>query len=199
MAVLALFVLILGIIGRSTANWCICKDGGGDAALQKTLDYACGAGADCNPIKSSGACYNPNTVKAHCSYAVNSFFQRKGQAQGTCDFAGTATVTTTDPSSNGCTYPASNSATGTITATPMTPVTSNTPTTRNPTTTTTATPYTTTPSNGIIGGVGSGSGLGPAGAGTNTDYSHGGMRLGNCVSFSVSVSLFFSGIILLWG
>lgn len=91
------------------------------------------------------------------------------------------------------------SATGTITATPMTPVTSNTPTTRNPTTTTTATPYTTTPSNGIIGGVGSGSGLGPAGAGTNTDYSHGGMRLGNCVSFSVSVSLFFSGIILLWG
>ncbi|KAL6011999.1 hypothetical protein ACLOJK_002469 [Asimina triloba] len=69
-----------------------------DLMLQKTLDYACGAGADCNPIHQTGACYNPNTVKAHCSYAVNSYFQKKGQAQGTCDFSGTATVVTADPS-----------------------------------------------------------------------------------------------------
>lgn len=81
------------------ANWCVCKDGVGDPVLQKALDYACGAGADCNPIHSNGPCYNPNTVKAHCSYAVNSYFQRKGQAQGSCDFSGSATVATTDPSS----------------------------------------------------------------------------------------------------
>ena len=80
------------------ANWCVCKDGLSDAVLQKTLDYACGAGADCGPIHQNGGCYNPNTVRAHCSYAVNSYFQKKGQAQGTCDFAGTASVATSDPS-----------------------------------------------------------------------------------------------------
>lgn len=66
--------------------------------LQKTLDYACGAGADCGPIHQNGPCFNPNTVKSHCSYAVNSFFQKKGQSQGTCDFAGTAIVSASDPS-----------------------------------------------------------------------------------------------------
>lgn len=90
-----LFVCVIMV----AANWCVCKDGVGDPVLQKALDYACGAGADCNPIHSNGPCYNPNTVKAHCSYAVNSYFQRKGQAQGSCDFSGSATVATTDPSS----------------------------------------------------------------------------------------------------
>lgn len=80
------------------AAYCLCKDGG-DPALQKTLDYACGAGADCTAILQNGACYTPNTVKDHCSYAVNSYFQKKGQATGSCDFSGTAFVSTNPPSS----------------------------------------------------------------------------------------------------
>lgn len=80
------------------ATWCVCRSDLSDTVLQKTLDYACGAGADCTPIVQNGVCYQPNTVKAHCSYAANSYFQRKGQAQGTCDFANTAMVSTTDPS-----------------------------------------------------------------------------------------------------
>ena len=80
------------------ANWCVCRSDVSDSNLQKTLDYACGAGADCNPVHLIGVCYNPNTVRSHCSYAVNSYFQKKGQAQGTCDFASTATVVTSDPS-----------------------------------------------------------------------------------------------------
>ncbi|XP_042405139.1 PLASMODESMATA CALLOSE-BINDING PROTEIN 3-like [Zingiber officinale] len=76
-----------------------------DAVLQKTLDYTCGAGADCSTILQNGACYNPNTVKAHCYYATNSYFQSNGEAQGACDFFGTATRSTTDPSYSGCTYP----------------------------------------------------------------------------------------------
>ncbi|XP_028122205.1 PLASMODESMATA CALLOSE-BINDING PROTEIN 3-like [Camellia sinensis] len=108
--------LILALAGHSSATWCVCKDGVGDATLQKTLDYACGAGADCNPIHQNAACYNPNTLKAHCNYAVNSFFQKKGQSQGSCDFTGTASVTTSDPSSTGCVYPASASSTSTSTS-----------------------------------------------------------------------------------
>lgn len=78
--------------------YCVCKDGLSDQALQKALDYACGAGADCSPILQNGACYQPNTVKSHCDYAVNSYFQRKGQGAGSCDFAGTAMTSTSAPS-----------------------------------------------------------------------------------------------------
>lgn len=84
------------------ATYCVCKDGGTDQALQKTLDYACGAGADCAPITQNGVCYNPNTLKAHCDYAVNSYFQKKNQAVGSCDFSGTATQTSTAPSGKFC-------------------------------------------------------------------------------------------------
>ncbi|WOK94439.1 hypothetical protein Cni_G03141 [Canna indica] len=89
------------------AAWCVCRSDVSSSMLQKALDYACGAGADCTQIIQNGPCYNPNTVLAHCSYAVNSYYQRKGQAQGSCDFSSTATLTTTDPGGNGCTYPAS--------------------------------------------------------------------------------------------
>ncbi|KAE8672522.1 PLASMODESMATA CALLOSE-BINDING PROTEIN 3 [Hibiscus syriacus] len=105
-SVLLPLLLLAAVTGRSSGTWCICKDGVSDTVLQKTLDYACGEGADCNPIHMKGPCFNPDTVRAHCNYAVNSFFQRKGQAQGTCDFAGTAAVTTSDPSYAGCPLPA---------------------------------------------------------------------------------------------
>ena len=79
--------------------WCVCRPDVADAALQKTLDYACGHGADCAAVLPTGPCYSPTTVRAHCSYAANSYFQRNSQANGaTCDFGGTANLTDTDPS-----------------------------------------------------------------------------------------------------
>ncbi|XP_040939076.1 uncharacterized protein [Gossypium hirsutum] len=100
-------VLFLAMSGHSSANYCLCKDGVNEQTLQKTLDYACGAGADCTPINQNGPCYNPNTVKDHCNYAVNSYFQKKGQAQGSCDFSGTATVSVNPPSNipSTCSFP----------------------------------------------------------------------------------------------
>ncbi|KAK3035934.1 hypothetical protein RJ639_031357 [Escallonia herrerae] len=110
MAVLGLcLVLFLAMTGHSSAAYCVCNTGLSDSVLQKDIDYACGAGADCSPIMQNGACYSPNTVKDHCNYAVNSYFQRKGQANGTCDFSGTATQTQTPPTSqtSTCVYPSS--------------------------------------------------------------------------------------------
>ncbi|GAB2270095.1 hypothetical protein Dimus_005008 [Dionaea muscipula] len=148
---------------QTCGYWCICKEGLSNAVLQKTIDYACGAGADCNPIKPKGACFNPNTVKDHCSYAVNSYFQKKGEVGGTCDFAGTAAVIGSDPSYPGCIYPASASA-STSSNTPTTVPTSTTvsPYT-NGTTATGANPSSTGPL------VGFGTGSGPSGIGMNDE------------------------------
>ncbi|KAM2656946.1 hypothetical protein EV1_012378 [Malus domestica] len=77
MAALLYIVTLLALTGHSSATYCVCKDGVGDATLQKALDYACGARADCSPINQNGACYQPNTVKNHCSYAVNSYSRGK--------------------------------------------------------------------------------------------------------------------------
>ncbi|KAH7852042.1 hypothetical protein Vadar_019827 [Vaccinium darrowii] len=204
MSGLLVAALLLSIAAHSSAtSWCVCKEGMGDAVLQKTLDYACGAGADCNTIKQNAACYSPNTVRAHCNYAVNSFFQKKGQAQGTCDFAGTAVVTTTDPSTTGCSYPssASTAATSTTptTTTPSTttPGTTTTPatSTTTPSTTTTTTPVTGTGSPYITTPTGV---LGPSGTGINTDVSHGGFTFQR-TSFFHSIGLMASGfLVLLW-
>ncbi|KAL6636886.1 hypothetical protein ACP70R_024458 [Stipagrostis hirtigluma subsp. patula] len=88
------------LAGRSDGAWCVCRPELPDSTLQKTLDYACGAGADCKPILQSGACFAPDTVKAHCSYAVNSFYQRNNQNPQACIFSGTTILSTNDPSSN---------------------------------------------------------------------------------------------------
>lgn len=80
------------------ASYCVCNSGLSDAVLQKNIDYACGNGADCSAILQSGPCFNPNTVKDHCSYAVNSYYQKKGNVPMSCDFQGTATVTPNPPS-----------------------------------------------------------------------------------------------------
>ncbi|KAL3513066.1 hypothetical protein ACH5RR_025783 [Cinchona calisaya] len=191
MAGLLLVMLILSMAGHSSATWCICKEGVSDAALQKTIDYACGAGADCTATHQNGACFNPNTVRAHCSYAVNSYFQRKGQAVGSCDFAGTATLITSDPSAAGCAYPSSASAATATPGTTATPTTSTaTPTINTPTGTS---PLVTTSSPGL-GGVSTG--LGPSGI---NDVNDGGILLvKKAPTFPFLISLLFCGVVFWW-
>ncbi|RLN22723.1 hypothetical protein C2845_PM07G23950 [Panicum miliaceum] len=108
-------LLLLAMAFRgSDGSWCVCRPDATDTALQKTLDYACGHGADCAAVLPTGPCYSPTSVRAHCSYAANSYFQRNSQADGaTCDFGGTANLTDTDPSSGTCKYPATPSEAGT--------------------------------------------------------------------------------------
>ncbi|KAL7604865.1 PLASMODESMATA CALLOSE-BINDING PROTEIN 3 [Lactuca sativa] len=99
MAVLALPMLILlAMAGYSRAAYCVCNTGLSDSVLQKNIDYACAQGADCGQISQNGPCFNPNTVKDHCNFAVNSYFQKKGQTADSCSFSGTATVTSSAPS-----------------------------------------------------------------------------------------------------
>ncbi|GJN11119.1 hypothetical protein PR202_ga29288 [Eleusine coracana subsp. coracana] len=152
-------VVILLSSNLAASQWCVCRQDAPQAALQKTIDYACGAGADCNSIHENGPCYNPNTVPAHCSWAANSYYQNNKARGATCDFTGTATLSTTNPSSSGCSYPTSASAAGT-----MTPTTGGT---MGGTPGTGFTPGAGTTAGGTTGtGMGAGTGMGTGATGT---------------------------------
>ncbi|KAH7858580.1 hypothetical protein Vadar_025486 [Vaccinium darrowii] len=109
---LLLLILSLATAGVEAATWCVARSDASEPALQKALDYACGAGADCAPIQPSGQCYLPNTVQSHASYAFNSYYQWKANAPDSCGFSGTATASKTDPSYGSCVYPSSPSTAG---------------------------------------------------------------------------------------
>ncbi|KAH7844666.1 hypothetical protein Vadar_030408 [Vaccinium darrowii] len=99
---------VSGNVSPSVAGqtWCVANGDAGKAKLQPALDYACGeGGADCHPIQPGSACYDPDTLEAHASYAFNSYYQRKGRAVGSCYFGGTAYVVSQPPKYGKCDFP----------------------------------------------------------------------------------------------
>ncbi|VVB03983.1 unnamed protein product [Arabis nemorensis] len=126
---LGLLFLLLAVPNYSSATYCLCRDGVGEKELQTSIDYACGALADCNPIHDKGPCYQPNNIKSHCDWAVNSYFQRSGQLPGSCNFSGTATTSPNPPSTvvTGCIYPSSPGTAGTTPTTGAPPGTQTFP------------------------------------------------------------------------
>lgn len=86
--------------GGDESLWCVAKNNAVDAALQSSLDWACGAGgADCGPIQQGGPCYDPTDIQKTASYAFNDYFLKHGLAEGhSCDFSNTAALTSLNPS-----------------------------------------------------------------------------------------------------
>ncbi|CAK8569246.1 unnamed protein product [Lathyrus sativus] len=85
-------------------SWCIPKAGVSDAQLQANIDYACSQGLDCRPIQPGGVCFEPNTLQSHAAFVMNLYYQTFGRNQWNCDFSQTATLTSQNPSYNGCNY-----------------------------------------------------------------------------------------------
>ncbi|XP_023531646.1 glucan endo-1,3-beta-glucosidase 4-like [Cucurbita pepo subsp. pepo] len=103
--------------GRATANsstvYCVAKDGADEDKLQDGLNWACGqGGANCAAIQQGRPCFLPNNITDHASYAYNDYYQKMHTAGGTCDFDGTATLTTIDPSHGSCIYTGSSNSSG---------------------------------------------------------------------------------------
>ena len=86
-------------ITGNNSDFCVAKPNADPGKLQAGLDWACGqGGASCNAIQEGQPCYLPNTYQNHASYAYNDYYQRMHAAGATCDFDGTATTTTVNPS-----------------------------------------------------------------------------------------------------
>ncbi|KAG8079609.1 hypothetical protein GUJ93_ZPchr0007g6391 [Zizania palustris] len=98
---------------RSLAGgtFCVALQNADPTALQAGLNWACGQGhADCTAIQPGGPCYKQNNLPALASYAYNDYFHRNANSGATCSFNGTATITTTDPSSGQCVFSGSSTA-----------------------------------------------------------------------------------------
>ncbi|XP_027330220.1 glucan endo-1,3-beta-glucosidase 4-like [Abrus precatorius] len=97
--------------GNSIASFCVAKDDADTEKLEAGLNWACGQGqANCAAIQPGRPCYLPNNLKNHASYAYNDYFQKMHNAGGTCDFDGTATTTTQDPSHGSCIFAGSSNS-----------------------------------------------------------------------------------------
>ncbi|KAL9238779.1 hypothetical protein vseg_013156 [Gypsophila vaccaria] len=90
--------------GGAGQKWCVAKPEASDEILQGNLDYVCSKGFDCNPIQDGGPCFQPNTVRAHASYAMNTYYHINGQHESDCYFDGSGLVTNSNPSYEACEY-----------------------------------------------------------------------------------------------
>uniref|UniRef100_A0A803P1U8 glucan endo-1,3-beta-D-glucosidase n=1 Tax=Cannabis sativa TaxID=3483 RepID=A0A803P1U8_CANSA len=90
-----------GAVGK---KWCVPKLEASGQALQANIDYVCSSGVDCKPIQPGGSCFQPNDVRSHASFVMNSFYQTNGRHDYNCDFAKTGLITSSNPSRGSCVY-----------------------------------------------------------------------------------------------
>lgn len=109
------------ITGNSSLLFCVAKSGADPSKLEDGLNWACGQGhANCSAIQAGQSCYYPDTVESHASYAYNDYYQRMRGAGGTCDFDGTATTSSVDPSYDSCIFTGSSNSSTSGGTTPST-------------------------------------------------------------------------------
>ncbi|KAI5069556.1 hypothetical protein GOP47_0015857 [Adiantum capillus-veneris] len=85
--------------------WCVAKPSAPENLLMANLNFACGeGGVDCTQLQQGHACYSPNTIISHASYAMNMYYQKHGRNYWNCYFQNTGLVVFTDPSYGDCMY-----------------------------------------------------------------------------------------------
>ncbi|CAD6343561.1 unnamed protein product [Miscanthus lutarioriparius] len=93
--------------------FCVANSSAPHSALKHSLDWACGPGsANCSAIQPGQPCYASDDIVAVSSYAFNDYYHRTQSSGGTCNFNGTAMITSTDPSHGSCIFAGSTGANG---------------------------------------------------------------------------------------
>lgn len=105
----AVYNLIFSGSGQNRSNssgtFCVAKANADSNKLQDGLNWACGQGqANCSAIQQGQPCYLPSTLQYHASFAYNDYYQKRSSVGGTCNFGGTAMLTSDDPSQGSCIY-----------------------------------------------------------------------------------------------
>lgn len=72
-------------------TWCIASQSATDDQLQAFIDFACGKIEACRYLQPGAVCYEPNTIRAHGSYILDSYYA----VFNVCDPIGY--ITYTDP------------------------------------------------------------------------------------------------------
>ncbi|PIN01984.1 Glucan endo-1,3-beta-D-glucosidase [Handroanthus impetiginosus] len=107
---LFIFCCLLGVVyaydtnskldGRKAFHtWCIVKPDVPVDKLQGFINYACGI-VNCAAIQVGGACFYPNTITSHASYALDLVYA----SRSTCN-PEIGTTIGVDPSYGNCKYP----------------------------------------------------------------------------------------------
>ncbi|XP_044491697.1 probable glucan endo-1,3-beta-glucosidase A6 [Mangifera indica] len=86
--------------------WCVAAEKANTKKLESALSYACSQGnKTCDLIQPGKACFKPDSLKWHASYAFSSYWAQFRPLGGTCYFDGLATQTIKDPSHGSCKFP----------------------------------------------------------------------------------------------
>ncbi|GLT25668.1 hypothetical protein SLA2020_007840 [Shorea laevis] len=83
-------------------QWCIMSPQAStsDPKMADSISYACQF-ADCTSLGYGSSCGNLDAQR-NASYAFNMYFQTMNQSKDSCNFAGLAAISTTDPSQGSC-------------------------------------------------------------------------------------------------
>ncbi|CAH9141506.1 unnamed protein product [Cuscuta epithymum] len=87
-------------------TWCIAKPSASYQELIDNLGYACNL-VNCSAAlmqSESAACYYPNTLINHASFAMNLYYHTAGANPWNCDFKNSALISLTDPSYAQCNF-----------------------------------------------------------------------------------------------
>ncbi|GBG93308.1 hypothetical protein CBR_g63954, partial [Chara braunii] len=95
-------------------KWCVALPILDSAAAKRAIDWACGQPSmDCAPIRAEGSgcrvgadtSRDAAAWRQMAGYAINLYYQSRGQAPNACSFENLFQVTTTDPSTATCKHP----------------------------------------------------------------------------------------------